>query len=40
MSPNGDVGVDIFRVADRKLVEHRDVIAPIPDTSKNNNTMF
>jgi predicted SnoaL-like aldol condensation-catalyzing enzyme len=39
MGPSGDVGVDIFR-ADRKLVDHRDVIAPIPDTSKNNNTMF
>jgi len=39
-SPNGDVGVDIFRVADGKLVEHWDVLAPIPDASKNNNTMF
>jgi predicted SnoaL-like aldol condensation-catalyzing enzyme len=40
IGPNGDVGVDIFRVANGKLVEHWDVIAPIPDTSKNNNTMF
>jgi predicted SnoaL-like aldol condensation-catalyzing enzyme len=40
ISRNGDVGVDIFRVKDGKLVEHWDVIAPIPDTSKNTNTMF
>ena len=40
ISPNGDVGVDIFRVADGKLVEHWDVLAPIPDASKNDNTMF
>lgn len=40
VSPNGDVGVDIFRVKDGKLVEHWDVLAPIPDTSKNNNTMY
>ncbi|UII69637.1 ester cyclase [Pseudomonas sp. HN11] len=40
ISPNGDVGVDIFRVKDGKLLEHWDVIAPIPDTSKNQNTMY
>lgn len=40
ISPNGDVGVDIFRVKDGKLVEHWDVIAAIPGTSKNGNTMF
>lgn len=40
ISPNGDVGVDIFRVKDGKLVEHWDVISSIPDTSKNQNTMF
>ena len=40
ISPNGDVGVDIFRVKDGKLVEHWDVIAPIPNASKNNNTMY
>lgn len=39
-SPNGDVSVDIFRVTDGKLVEHWDVLAAIPDTSMNNNTMF
>jgi len=40
ISTNGDVSVDIFRVTDDKLVEHWDVLAAIPDTSKNNNTMF
>lgn len=40
ISPNGDVGVDIFRVKDGKLLEHWDVIAAIPDTSKNPNTMY
>ncbi|ROM70834.1 hypothetical protein BK653_02830 [Pseudomonas brassicacearum] len=40
ISPNGDVGVDIFRVKDGKLLEHWDVIAPIPDTSKNQNPMY
>ena len=37
---NGEVGVDIFRVENGKLVEHWDVIQAIPDNSKNNNTMF
>jgi predicted SnoaL-like aldol condensation-catalyzing enzyme len=40
ISPNGDVGVDIFRVKDGKLLEHWDVIAAIPDSSKNQNTMY
>jgi len=39
ISPNGDVGVDFFRLKDGKLVEHWDVIQAIPDTSKNGNTM-
>lgn len=37
---NGDVGIDLFRVKDGKLVEHWDVLAAIPDTSKNNNTVY
>lgn len=40
ISPNGDVGIDIFRVTGGKLVEHWDVLAAIPDTSKNGNTMY
>ena len=34
--------VDLFRIADGYLVEHWDVIQPIPDpeTAKNNNGMF
>jgi predicted SnoaL-like aldol condensation-catalyzing enzyme len=40
ISPNGDVGVDIFRLKEGKLVEHWDVIAAVPNTSINKNTMF
>ncbi|KAL1920736.1 uncharacterized protein VTP21DRAFT_11371 [Calcarisporiella thermophila] len=32
--------VDLFRVADGKIVEHWDVIQPVPEQSANNNTMF
>lgn len=39
-SDRGESIADIFRVEDGKLVEHWDIVQPIPPRSANDNTMF
>ncbi|KVN33330.1 hypothetical protein WJ63_04910 [Burkholderia pyrrocinia] len=39
-SDRGEAVIDIFRVKDGKIVEHWDVIQPVPEKSANANTMF
>jgi predicted SnoaL-like aldol condensation-catalyzing enzyme len=36
----GNAIVNIFKLEDGKIVEHWDVIEPVPETSANNNSMF
>ncbi|HTV79591.1 MAG TPA: nuclear transport factor 2 family protein [Steroidobacteraceae bacterium] len=39
-SPGTKAVVDIFRIENGKVVEHWDVLQDVPETSKNDNTMF
>jgi predicted SnoaL-like aldol condensation-catalyzing enzyme len=40
LSPHGEAVIDVFRVARGKVVEHWDVIQPLPEHSENPNGPF
>ena len=36
----GLAGIDVFRLEEGKIVEHRDAPPPVPEKAANENTMF